>query len=360
MPWRSKISGGCTRTVLGLGLGCLLLTPLAVPGQETPTVVSDHFAASRYDEARELSAQLDRRDREPATTRICLFCLERDPENALAALRQAAEDEDISPATRIRLALEMASIEFARGRFQDCLLPLERLLAQASEALPGEVYLLAGMANHALSRTQRSREAFASVLQSDPMFPWARFYLGQIALEEDDIALALRYFESAERSPLAARLPALLVGSWEALTAAGRHDEAAAKREQLLTEFPQSLASLQLLERQRHLDSDSPAGPTVVETGSTASERTVPAVEPSGRFSVQLAAFSDRGRALAFVATWQTTLAQIRIIQEPGAADQVLYKVRTGSFTSRPLAFTEAQRLQRQHGLEAMVVESNR
>jgi len=329
-------------------------------GQESEAGLSDHFAASRYEEARELSAQLDRDDSEPTTNRICLFCLERDPENALAALRQAAEDESISLATRTRLALEIASIDFARGRFQACLSPLARLLAEASETLPGEVYLLAGMANHALSQTQRSREAFASVLQSDPMFPWARFYLGQIALEDGDIALALRYFESAERSPLAARLPALLVGSWEALTAAGRHDEAAAKRAQLLADFPQSLASLQLLEKQRQLDSLEPADGGMDVADSTGSDPSDQVAEPIGRFSVQLAAFSDRGRALAFVATWQSTLELIRIVQEPDSAGQVLYKVRTGSFTNRPPAFTEAQRLQRQHGLEAMVVESNR
>ena len=145
-------------------------------------------------------------------------------------------------------------MELARGRFAAALPPLENVLGRARDQLPGEVYLLAGMAERGLQRIQKSREHFASVRQDDPAFPWARLYLGQIAFQEGDLELARRYFQSAERSPLAARMPDLLVGMHGILEREGRTDEAAELSRDLGERFPQALATLPFAQAKEDLD----------------------------------------------------------------------------------------------------------
>jgi hypothetical protein len=61
---------------------------------------------------------------------------------------------------------------------------------------------------------------------------------------------------------------------------------------------------------------------------------------------------------LAYAAVWQEALPDLRIDEEMGSSNQILYKVRFGRFVSRAQAHTEAQRLDRKHGLETIIVES--
>lgn len=341
--------GICGLAVLVTMLGTCVFSALG-KGQE----LSGLAAAGRYDEARQLEER-DLGEFQPAGENLFWqICLESDPERALAAIGKALTRRDISPDLRVRLLREVATIQFARGRYQAALEVLEDLMATAQQDLPGEVYLLAGMAYRALQKIQRSREAFASIGQREPAFPWARYYLGRIALDEGDVVLAQRYFDSASKSPLAERLPSLLAGDWEALRQQGRRDAAAGLQRRLREQFPQSLAMLQINER---LERAAAAAEAPAPADSLPKETAV--TTPSGRVSLQLAAFSDRGRALAYVARWQAALPDLRMETEPGPTGQLLYKVRTGHFASRAQAKTEAQRLRRVHALEVLVVESD-
>jgi tetratricopeptide (TPR) repeat protein len=311
--------------------------------------VADLMAKANYEAAEERANTLALEEGAEGDERLWPILLERDPERALAALRQLASRSDLSEGLRVRLALEEASIALARGRFAEALTPLERVIGRTRGQLPGEVYLLAGMAERGLQRNQKSREDFASVRQDAAVFPWARLYLGQIALQEGDLELARRYFESAERSPLAARLPDLLVGIHDVLEGEGRTDEAAALSRDIAARFPQALATLPFASPEQELD---------LTLLTEAPVDSVPEAAMHGHLSVQLAAFSDRGRALAYLASWQTELPNLRLETEPGVEGQILYKVRSGQFVSRAQASTEVERLRRRYGLEAIVVES--
>ncbi len=336
------------RLLLIAAAGGLLLLGVhaAVAGWEE---VADLLARANYEAAEERANSLALEEGAAGDERLWPILLERDPEKALPVLRQLASRSDISEELRVRLALEEASIELARGRFAEALPPLERVLGRARDQLPGEIYLLAGMAERGLQRIQKSREHFASVRQDDPAFPWARLYLGQIAFQEGDLELARRYFQSAERSPLAARMPDLLVGRHGILEQEGRSEEAAALGRDIADRFPQALAALPFARAPEDLDqallTEAPAD-------------SAPPAATHGRLCLQLAAFSDRGRALAYLASWQSELPDLRLETEPGAEGQILYKVRTGQFVSRAQAGTEQERLRRKYGLEAIVVES--
>jgi tetratricopeptide (TPR) repeat protein len=276
-----------------------------------------------------------------------------DPAATLQALGRLQEHQDLSKADKITLAVEEASILFARGHYAEALLPLERML-EGGQRLPGQVYLLAGLSYLALQRFQESRQSFTALLtaaRDDPAALWARYYLGRIALESGNTVLAIGYFESAEKSPWAAREPCFLAGICQALQQEQREVEADTKRQELLSRFPQSLAALQLQQQPV-----SPVAEPVV-VPEVPGELPEPGSPSQDSFCLQLAAFADRGRALTYLASWQRDLPNLRLDEEPGPQGQLLYKVRTGRFASRRLAQTEAERLRRVHGLEVLLVE---
>ena len=177
--------------------------------------------------------------------------------------------------------------------------------------------MLAGLSYRSLGATQRAREMLASVRVGDAAFPQARYELGRIGLLEDESTLALRYFESAERHTDAARQPSLLLGRWEALRRSDRHDDAKVIERRLLRDHPHSLSSLVLRDRLRseqeqyeaELTAAAAPGTTGVGTESSATDATV-----EGLITVQLAAFSDRSLALAFVERWQRHLEQPQLV----------------------------------------------
>ena len=338
------------RTRLTLALVATLLVP--VTGLGVWDEVAALFRQTQYDEAREL-VRTDV-ESQPGQDMLWRLRLENDPEDALALINILKQNGALPEAMHIQIALQEASLQFARGNFEAALAPLEKLFAEARHTLPGELHLLAGLSYLALNRSQRSREAFASVPQSDPAFGWARYYLGYIGLEVGDVTLALRYFESAQRSDLAERIPSLLAGKWEGLRRDGHHTEAAELQKYIVDNYPSSLAMLRVHEiLEREALNLAPASPE-----SNRITVAVPDTPPRGRFSLQLAAFSDRSRALTYLAVWQENLPELRIDEEPWPGNQLLYKVRVGHFVSRAQASTEAQRLRRSHGLETIIVES--
>ena len=212
----------------------------------------------------------------------------------------------------------------------------------------------------------------ASVRVDDPAFVWARYYLGMIGLAGDDVSLALRYFESAERNPLAQRTPALLAGQWLALQSSEEMRAAALIAEQLDREHHLSLAAVTVRNELRLRDQDqaersqradtlqaqgagAPGGLSG-ETGTGLAASTPPTAQ-AGRVSLQLAAFSDRSLALCYVDRWLEEIPEIRIDRSTDPRGQLLYKVRLGNFMSRAQAQTEARRLRQLYGFDAMIVD---
>ena len=335
----------------------LLLFAAPVVGGALSDDLARLFRQADYDAARTLlETGTDRADAQ-ATWEVPYWrmLMTQDPDEVLAVSRSLCEDSGIPESIRLRAILEAASIHFARGAPRQALTCLLEGTAQV-ERLPAEHYLLMGLCYWALRDVQKSREAFATIPHSDPNFVWARQYLGYLGLESGDPTLALRYFESAERSALAKRTPSLLAGKWEVHHSEGRRDEAAGLQQSLLQDHPHSLAALRirsLLQREADIQAFDP----VTTLGDTTTSATTEASR--GRFSLQLAAFADRSRALTFLASWQDELPDLRIDEELDPDHPVLYKIRLGSFVSRNQARTESERLGRQFGLETLIVESS-
>ena len=137
----------------------------------------------------------------------------------------------------------------------------------------------------------------------------------------------------------------MLAGEWDALRLAGQHEEAARIRDRLMDEYPQSLATMHLQER----STDSGAGPVLAAAGIDSQQ--IDETDPSGRLTLQMAAFADRSRALAYFETWHDRLPELRIDEEAGDEGVPLYKVRTGQYASRGQARNAAEELRQAHGL---------
>jgi tetratricopeptide (TPR) repeat protein len=345
----------CLR-VPALASGMILLFLLVVPSWAERETVPDLFRQARFEEARQTLLS----ETFPADASwLKLYWqmrLTKEPAEALSTLQALGQNTELPAQLRVVLALEEATLQFARGRFQAALVPIEELQSSLPGSLPGEIYLVAGLTYWALHRVQESREAFASVAQNDQAFPWARYYLGCIGLETGDIALAMRYFSSAEKGDLAPRLPALLVGTWEGLRRSGRAEEAEVIYDRVLAEHPQCLELIRLREISESQQDVPTAAAWVVSDGSN--QEGGESSSSRGRVTLQLGAFADRGRALAFLTRWQGTLSALRLEDERGSDGQLLYKVRSGWFVSRAQAQTEAKRLQRLYDLEVLVVEA--
>ena len=279
--------------------------------------------------------------------------LATDPEKALLMLREGLADKRLPDAVRVRMALESGNIEFGLGHYQSSLKVLTPLLAADQGVLPGDVYLRAGLALRALGQLQKSREMLASVKPQDPAFLLARYYLGDIALEQRDANLALRYFESATGGSGSSTHPRLAGGMWRAYLDENRDRDAAQLEQSLGRDHPGSLAMLEIQRlRRKHVeDLAAMTLPDSVDTKDHGNEAS------RGRYALQLGAFSDRGLALEFMRRFRNQLPDLRIDEVRDQRGQFLYKVRTGSFVNPALARTEAKRLARQLDLEVIVAD---
>lgn len=316
--------------------------------------VADLFREGRYQEARQ-TLQAGGEGARPGEDILWNSRLAGSVDEALAELERARGGRDLPPAVRQRIALEMAEIHFARGDFRNCLADLEPVLDQGQESVPGEAYLLAGLTYRLVGQLQSAREMFASVRPADPAFAQARYHLGDIGLQQGDATLALRYFESGQRSDSGLSHPALLEGQWRALRAGGDEQAALSALDRLRRQAPGSLALLEVGRLQREEAEELAARG---EAGAASADSTATrAADPSGRYSLQLGAFSDRSLALDFQRRFAARLPDLRIDQEQDGRGQFLYKVRSGYFVNPALARTEAARLKRALGVEVLVTD---
>jgi len=311
--------------------------------------VAAHFRAGRYQDARD-SLEAGVSGSRPGEEAFWRGRLATRPDQALDYLQDGLDQRGLAVEMKIRLALEVADIQFGRGEYRESLRVLQPLVGDQPDVLPGGLYLRAGLALRALGDPQRAREMLASVKPGDPVFHLARFYLGDIGLDRDDPALALRYFDSASEPAAGPGGSRIAAGRWRALRAEGHDDEAARLVADLQQADPGSLAMLEIrrLLRARQEEMNAAAAPdTVVETVTA----------DRGRYALQLGAFSDRALALEFQKRHREALPDLRIDSVRDARGQFLYKVRTGAFVNPALARTEARRLADQLGIDVIVAD---
>jgi len=325
---------------------------VSVPALAALDTVAGLFQEARYEEALQALEQGGEGFRVGEAT-LWEVRLTTDPEKALLMLREGLADKRLPDAVRVRMALESADIEFGLGQYQSSLKVLTPLLEADQGVLPGDVYLRAGLALRALGQLQKSREMLASVKPQDPAFLLARYYLGDIALEQRDASLALRYFESATGGSGSTPHPRVAGGMWRAYLDENRDRDADQLEQSLGRDHPGSLAMLEIqrLRRKHAEDLAAMTLPDSVDTKDNGNEAS------RGRYALQLGAFSDRGLALEFIRRFRNQLPDLRIDEVRDQRGQFLYKVRTGSFVNPALARTEAKRLARQLDLEVIVAD---
>lgn len=332
-----------------------LVLVLTWPSLASLGSVADFFQRGEYKEAR--SALLAGGEgARPAEETLWRSRLATNVNEALSLLESERSKNDLPLPVQQRLALEMAEIYFARSDYRACLAVLEPVIGGASEDVPGEAYLLAGLTYRLVGQLQNAREMLASVRPSDPAFALARYYLGDIGLQQGDNSLALRYFDSGRSSSLATDHPSLQAGKWRALRESGQTQEAAAILARLEMESPGCLALLEINRLQRAEAEEMAARTeTQAEPDSTATRPT----DRNGRYSLQLGAFSDRALALEFLRRYETMLPDLRIDQVQDQRGQFLYKVRSGRYVNPALARTEAARVKRSLGIDVIVSDVN-
>ena len=333
-------------------LGALTVLLIAMTARGSLAEVLDLFRLGRYDEA---SQALATEDPDDPAGHIWQQRLSNDPDQAFELGLEQVRNRDLPHDQRVQAALDAASVALARNQPEAVWQVLQPLLDLDQEALPGEVFLLAGQTLRLAGDRQRAREMLASVRPDDPAFAAARSLLGRIGLESGDFELALRYFESAEKHAEGAVRPELMAGSWQALRYLGRDLEAREMAEMLLREHPNSLASMEVTEHLRREDEELAA---LADTLDQAAPELLPETH-AGRFVVQLAAYRDRSLALQFVSRWQPEIPDLEIVRELDDLGQPLYKVQMGQFVSRAQARAELTRLEQSHALEGFVVGSN-
>lgn len=211
--------------------------------------------------------------------------------------------------------------------------------------------LLLGLARLRLGDADAARESLAGVRPADPGFSWARYLLGRLAVEDGDPVLARRYYRNAEEADRSACRADVLAAVWE-LSRDTDPREATRLRRELMNRFPDSLAMMRVLELERRRDD---AEQRFQET-EVVEAAPAPAVDDA-RFTLQLGAFGDRGRALGHRDRCRAWLDPVEVEEIDGADGRTLYRVRGGRFASRTHAAERAAALSSEHGVEAVVVE---
>lgn len=339
------------RTLAGL-LALLLAAWLALPSLAALSSVTDLFRQARYADARSAldSAGAGNRPGEEVLWRSRLAAR---PDEALALLQPALGDSRIDGPARIRIACEVAELQAGKGNHRAVVDALSPLLTEESGELPGAVHLRAGLSLRSLGLLQQAREMLASVRPGDPEFVLARYYLGDISLEQNEVALAQRYFEAADKAAGRSASSRVAAGLWRAKLASGHDREADEIRRRLTGQDPGSLAMLEI-RRHEQLAADE----RLARTPRDDTEQVVtPPTTAAGRFTLQFGAFSDRGLALEFQKRYRRQVPELRIDRVRDNRGQFLYKVRTGEFVNPAQARSEAKQIGHRLGLEVIVSE---
>jgi hypothetical protein len=333
----------------------LLAFLISMPALASLDTVAGLFQDARYEEARLALDQGGEGFRAGEET-LWRVRLATEPGEALVMLRESLADDRLPSAVRTRMALETADIEFGLGHYQSSLKALTPLLSEDQGGLPGDVYLRAGLALRALGNQQKAREMLASVKPQDQAFLLARYYLGDIALDQKDAGLALRYFESASGSGGSTLHPRVAGGQWRAFLVENRQQDADDLEQALNDNDPGSLAMLEILRLRRELEEEI-AAMTPVDSLHSPGHGIAGNETSHGRYALQLGAFSDRSLALEFLRRYRDQLPDLRIDEVRDERGQFLYKVRAGSFVNPALARTEARNLARKLDMEVIVAD---
>jgi len=338
--------------------------PAALAGFER---VAELFAAGSWEQARGQTAAAESGAR-PAESQLWRSRLSTEPAGALELLGQGLTRKRLGRPVRTRLALETAELELGRGHPGEALTAVSPLLDEGDD-LPGQVQVVAARALLALGRGPRARELLAAVRTSDPAFAMSRALLGDIAIAQGDGAQALRWYDAADQADPELRRRTVS-GRCRAMLPGGRVAEVEALAMQIDELDSGSLALLEIHRALRdHQDvavtrlpaSARPTPPTERAQGTVRDDTRTPATaQPEGRvgrYTLQLGAFGDRGRALDFQQRHAERVEGLTIEEGVDARGQSVYRLRAGAWPGPAEAENAAAELGARLGLDVIVVD---
>jgi hypothetical protein len=329
-------------------LAALLLGAAAASGVEWDDVDA-LYAQARFDEAREALNVLYAAPHDTLRAELWRYRLATATTDATDALALLLTRPDLSRDLRNGLLDDAAWRAFAAREDEQALAFLREI--PAGEETRADAGYLSGLVRRALGDPEHSAAALASVRQDDPDFAWARLQLASLAAAGGDPALARRYLQNAEEVPGSPAAADALALRWTLVRDA---DPRAAERVQreLVDRFPRSMAAARVASETRRREelAQAPA------FDPPPAAKPVPAVGTT-RFALQLAAFGDRGRAIAFRDAWRDLIPDLRVAADRDEHGRDLYRVRAGRFATRPEAAALAEALRRDHDLESLVVQ---
>ncbi len=304
----------------------------------------EQFTQGRFRQSREMLKAGGADAVDPGTALLNLL-LTGDPTQSRVLEAPGTGDTAQDGLWSARWALEQANLAFARRDYAAALQSLEPVLHREDTVLDGQIFLRAGLSWRALGRLQKAREMLASIRPQDGVFPLARYYLGDIALENGDPELALRYFDSAAQA-WDGREASLIGGAtYRALLALGREEEAGRSLREHEAAHEDGLAWFG-------------AHPTPAARTDSSLTRE-PGAPVTGKFCLQFGAFRDRSLALGFLAQHSGEIPDLRIVSGTDSQGQLLFRIRAGAFNDPEQARARARELKDLYGLDIIVKESD-
>lgn len=346
-----------------LAAACLAVAALATIASAGWPDVADLYAGGAWDQARS-QARNDQPGARAAEAALWRSRLAEDPDAALQALREGLGQKRLGKPLRARLALEAAELELGAGRPEEALKVLSPLLGGIGD-VPGDVQVSAARALLALGRGPRARELLTAVRAGDRAYGLSRALLGDIAIAQGDGVGALRWYDAADEAEPALRARTVS-GRCRALLRSGQLGEVRALAARLQDRDPGSLALSEIRRALREYDEQEgtrrPA-PTGAIAGrapaapppAAAEEEAAP--PSAGRFTLQLGAFSDRGRALDFERRIADKVEGLTMAEGVDARGAAVYRLRTGAWDDEAAADAAAGEMSQLLGIDVLVVD---
>ncbi|MDO9695404.1 MAG: SPOR domain-containing protein [Candidatus Latescibacteria bacterium] len=339
-------------------VGALLLLLVAVPHAwaEDWTAVERLFREGDYATARTQAVALAAGAPRSLEGLLWNYRLATDPVQAAMLREKLLEQGGLDPSVRRALLLDAAWTSYAQGEPSQGFAYLPPQDPDAKRPQPAS-RLLAGLLHRAAKDEAMAGATLEQAPDDDPELPWIMLLRGRKAAAFGDPGLArscLGTDEIGGRSPTDADV---LAARWQL-----ERDQDARLADRIAGELerahPRSPA-LDLVRglQQRRLElalmDAASSGPEPPPPSPHATDDT-----PTARYVLQLGAFGDRGRALAFVDRWRASVPGLHLVQSHDARGQLLHKVRAESYSDQSEAAASAAALSASLGLAAIVVDT--
>jgi len=329
----------------------------AEPPERDWNDVRSLFAVGRFGAARELAVALAEQDDADAHSLYWLYRLAESPAEAADLRNRLLAADGLGTDARDLLNTDAAWSSFGDGDYEATIDALS-LIDAGDDETAASTTLLGGLAWRARGDVARSRDALAAVPTTDPDYDRARYLLARLALADGEPALARRYLEMAGRTEDSVCRAELLLADWMLAVETDPQQSVRLRRE-LEHRFSRSLPAALVAEQESRLaelqrDLETSDRPEADDPTRTEADRPASA---GGRYTLQFAAFADRGRALDFLDDWRGRLSGLAIREVADDRGHVLYKLQAGAFAGMSQAREAAADLRERHDLEALPIK---